>query len=85
MVSLDSYQSEGGRPDLLQHIDDAIGTPLEDMLRKLLPRDKAREVRREVVIDICNKVLGPEKQETPVSQTANASGFCHWNGKEWVR
>ena len=75
--------------DFLQHVDDAIGKPLEDMLRKILPRDRAREVRKEIVMDICDKVLGPEKREETANQTSsvstNASGFLHWNGKEWVR
>lgn len=61
MVSIEDYDNDGGRADIMQSLDDEFGPALERAVQRYVPRDKAREIRRDSIRGICDKLMNPDK------------------------
>lgn len=69
-AGLDDYEGDGGRPDIMQELDEAFGPAIERAVQRYLPRDRSREIRKRVMKEIADLILSPV---TPESNVENNS------------
>lgn len=73
-AGLDNYEGDGGRPDLMQELDEAFGPAIEKAIQRYLPRDRSREIRKKVMGQIADLILTPEPNVENNSMDMKASG-----------